>query len=329
MPTPKPARDRLLHLLRTGHVLTTQDAATRLDVSRRQIARAANALIEDGHPVEVSKIGNMNQYKLPEAERYPESNDRYTERQLLALIVAIEAGRALLRPTPLAEPLRAVYNDLMARIPEQNVFTLAPNEESDRWYFQEAPSVRIDPDIFETVRQAIHEQRTLSIDYINASRQTTDEGRTIDPLVIGTRKGAWLCAAYCHKRDDIRDFNLAEIQAITVHDTHFTPPDDFDATVHFGTRFGATTGESHLVRLRVSPRVARYFHRKTYHPTQQIEHQGEDGHLIVSYDVDGLRDVRSWVRSWGPAVTVVEPETLVRQIQEDAEAVAAQYASQA
>lgn len=329
MPTPKPARDRLLRLLRTGHVLTTQEAADKLDVSRRQIARAANALIEDGHPVEISKIGNMNQYALPEAERYPESTERYTENQLLALIVAIEAGRSLLRPTPLAEPLQAVYDDLMARIPEQNVFTLAPNEESSRWHFQEARSVPIAPDIFETVRQAIHEQRTISIDYMNASRQTRNEGRVIDPLVIGTRRGAWLCAAYCHMRKDIRDFNLVEIQSIEVHNTHFDPPNDFDPILHFDKRFGATTGENHLVRIRVSPRVARYFRRKEYHPTQQIDHEGDDGHLIVSYDVEGLKDMHSWIRSWGPAVTVLEPEKLVKKIQEDAEAVAAQYASQA
>jgi predicted DNA-binding transcriptional regulator YafY len=329
MPTPKPARDRLLHLLRTGHVLTTKEAAARLDVTSRQVARAANALIDSGHPVQITKVGNMNQYALPEAERYPESGDRYTENQLLALIVAIEAGRSLLRPTPLAAPLKAVYDDLTARIPEQNVFTLDPDEESSRWHFQEARSVPIDPDIFETVRQAIHEQRTISIDYMNASRQTRNKGRTIDPLVIGPQNGAWLCAAYCHMRKDIRDFNLVDIQSIEVHDTHFDPPEDFDPVLHFDKRFGATTGENSLVRIRVSPAVARYFRRKKYHPTQQIDHEGSDGHLIVSYDVEGLKDMHSWIRSWGPSVTVLEPEKLVKKIQEDAEAVVAQYASQA
>ena len=321
------SRDRLLHLLRAGHVLTTAEAAQRLGVSRRQVSRAAKALISDGVPVEKSKAGKMHQYALPEGERYPESTDAYTENQLLALIVAIEAGRSLLRPTPLAAPLRAVHAQLLDRIPARNVFTLTPSEEPARWYFQEAPSVDIAPEVFNTVRTAVHEQRTISIDYVNASRQTTDTGRVIDPLVIGTRKGAWLCAAYCHRRDAIRDFNLADIQSITVQERYFDPPSDFDAAVHFGTRFGATTGASHVVRIRVAPDAARYFYRKEYHPTQQIEHTGEDGHLVVSYDVDGLRDVRSWVRSWGPKNEVLAPDVLIQQIQADAEAVAAQYAS--
>lgn len=329
MSTPKPAREQLEHLLRTGHVLTTQEAADRINVSTRTIVRAAKKLQEKGLPVETTRVGKMHQYALPEAERYPESGDRYTENQLLALIVAIEAGRSLLRPTPLAEPLQAVYDDLMARIPEQNVFTLDPDEESSRWHFQEARSVPIDPDIFETVRQAIHEQRTISIDYINASRQTRNKGRVIDPLVIGPQNGAWLCASYCHMREDIRDFNLVDIQSIEVHDTHFEPPEDFHPVLHFDKRFGATTGENHLVRIRVSPKVAPYFRRKKYHPTQQIDHEGDDGHLIVSYDVEGLKDMHSWIRSWGPAVTVLEPEKLVKKIQADAEAVVAQYASQA
>ena len=325
----KPAHDRLENLLRKGHILTTQEAATRLNVSTRTVGRAAKKLKDNGLPVEITKVGNMHRYALPEGERYPESTERYTENQLLALIVAIEAGRSLMRPTPLAEPLQAVYDDLMAHIPEQNVFTLAPNEESSRWHFQEARSKRIRPDVFNTVRTAIHKQRTISIDYMNASRQTLNEGRTIDPLVIGTQSGAWLCAAYCHKRTAIRDFNLVDIQAVEVHDEHFDPPDDFDPVLHFDKRFGATTGNSYLVRIRVSPRAAPYFRRKEYHPTQQIEHEGDDGHLIVSYEVDGLKDMHSWVRSWGPKVTVLEPEALVRQIQEDAKAVVAQYASQA
>ena len=323
--TNRPTREQLLHLLRTGHVLTTKEAAKQIGVSSRQISRAANTLIEEGEPIQVTKQGNMNQYALPEGERYPEHTDQYTENQLLALIVAIEAGRALLRPTPLAKPLRAVYDDLMARIPNHNVFTLDPGDENTRWYFQEARSVRIDPEVFKTVRQAIHEQRTIAIDYQNASKQTFDEGRVIDPLVIGTRKGAWLVASYCHKRTAIRDFNLAEIKAITFQDAHFTPPDDFDAIVHFGTRFGATTGEGHFVKVRVAPKAAPYFHRKIYHPTQQIEHRGDDGHLIVSFDVEGLKDIRSWVRSWGPKVTVLEPEELVNQVQTDAQAMLDQY----
>ena len=325
----QPAHERLEHLLRTGHVLTTQEAADRLNVSPRTIARAAQKLEDQGHPVQVTKTGKMNQYALPEADRYPESSERYTENQLLALIVAIEVGRSLLRPTPLAAPLQEVYNDLITRIPQRNVFTLAPNEESSRWHFQEARSKPINPEVFNTVRTAIHEQRTISIDYMNASRQTRNRGRTIDPLVIGTQNGAWLCAAYCHMREDIRDFNLVGIESIAVHDTYFDPPEDFDPMLHFDNRFGATTGAGHFVRIRVSPKVAQYFRRKEYHPTQQIDHEGDDGHLIVSYDVEGLRDVRSWIRSWGPAVTVIEPEALVQQIQEDAEAVAAQYASQA
>ena len=324
MPT-SPTRDRLLQLLRKGHVLTTEEAANKLGVSMRTIARAANALRDAEEPVEITKAGKMNRYALPENERYPESTEQYTENELLALIVAIEAGRSLLRPTPLARPLQSVYDDIMAHIPEQKVFTLTPSDESARWYFQEAPSVPIKPDVFNTVRTAIHEQRTISIDYVNASRRTTNYGRTIDPLVIGTRKGAWLCAAYCHMREAIRDFNLAEIMSVEMHDTYFDPPAEFDPTLHFDNRFGATTGNNCVVRLRVAPKAARYFYRKMYHPTQQIEHTGNDGHLIVSYDVDGLRDVRSWIRSWGPKVTVLEPAELVNQVQADAQAMLDQY----
>jgi predicted DNA-binding transcriptional regulator YafY len=135
-------------------------------------------------------------------------------------------------------------------------------------------------------------------------------------------------------RKGLRDFSIAGMEQVKpcvsggVPD-HFDRPEDFDPELYFRERFGATAGDGyHTVRLLVAPDRAPYFERKEYHPTQQIEEAPEDrldGRMVVSYEVAGLKDVRAWVRSWGPGVKVLAPLELASMVAEDAAATRAQY----
>ena len=80
-----------------------------------------------------------------------------------------------------------------------------------------------------------------------------------------------------------------------------------------------------MVRLRVEPDAARFFREKEYHPTQVIEEERPDGRLVVSFEVAGLDDMASWVRSWGTGVTVLAPEELAERVVAEARRVVAQY----
>jgi predicted DNA-binding transcriptional regulator YafY len=106
----------------------------------------------------------------------------------------------------------------------------------------------------------------------------------------------------------------------------FTEPDGFDATAHFGDRFGALEGHGRVrtVRLRVAAAVAQHFRSKRYHGTQHAEPQPGGG-LVVTYQVRELDAMRAFVRSWGPNVVALEPAELVAALAEDARALAAAY----
>jgi len=103
------------------------------------------------------------------------------------------------------------------------------------------------------------------------------------------------------------------------------PPEDFDSDLYFRERFGALSGEPRVVRLRVAPEAARFFREKEYHPTQVIEEERPDGRLVVSFEVAGLDDMASWVRSWGTGVTVLAPDELAEHVVAEARRVVAQY----
>ncbi len=325
---------QLLKRLRNGRHLTQGEAADELGVSPRQVRRLIKQLRANDIPVQEERSGRKKEYFLPPDELQVESLPvALSERQVLALVVAAEAARSALRPTPLSEPLRAALEELIGRI-SPHVHTFEPDQERAHWHFGDAPSAELDPDVFETLAQAIDEQQTVQVDYFTASTGRRWTGRRIDPLVMAAPGGSWICVAYCHIRDGLRDFSLAGIKSIEPSTSNGTPdyfdrPEEFDPDMYFRDRFGALAGdEIYEVRLLVEPDRAPYFERKEYHPTQVVEEVPEDrtdDRMVVSYEVAGLKDVRAWVRSWGPGVKVLAPPELASMVAEDAAATRAQY----
>jgi proteasome accessory factor B len=131
---------------------------------------------------------------------------------------------------------------------------------------------------------------------------------------------------------ELRDFNLARIE--DVRPTHpesrggeYQIPDDFDLEIYFIDRFESLADEKvYEVRLLVEPEVVPYFESKRYHRTQQIHEEEADGdRAVVSYEVAGLEEIASFVRSWGPDVQVLRPAELAERIAEEARATLALY----
>lgn len=325
---PRSTREDLVALLQDGHVLTTAELADRLDVSKRHVRRLINEQLRPaGVSIQDRKRGREKEFFLPEPDwRTPGLPVDLTERQLLALVVAAQAARAKLRPTPLAEFLTEAVDVLRAAHPDP-ALSFEANAEPDHWHFSDAPSVPLDPEVFWTLREAASARQSVRIDYHSASSGRVSTGRKIDPLLIAERRGSWLCVAYCHEREGLRDFSLAGMSDVELcTDEYFTPPTSFDRARYFEGRFGAVAGDAvHTVRLLAEPDRAPYFRRKTYHPSQEIEEAREDGRLVVSYEVAGLDEVASFVQSWGVGVTVLDPPQLAERIAAEAETVAARY----
>lgn len=326
--------EQLLTLLRDGERLTQEEAAKRLDVSARQVRRLITALREEGINVQEERRDRKKEFFLrPGDLRVEDLPIGLSERQILALVVAAEAARSALGPTPLSEPLNSALEELLQQI-TPHVHTFEPEEELAQWHFSDAPSVQLDPEVFETLAQAIDEQQSVSIDYFTASSRRHWAGRKIDPLVMAAPGGSWICVAYCHEREGIRDFSLAGIESIDPCVSNGTPdyfdrPAEFDPDLYFRDRFGALAGdEIYEVRLLVEPDRAPYFERKEYHPTQVVEEapgDRTDDRMVVSYEVAGLKDVRAWVRSWGPGVKVLDPPELAEMIAQDAASTQTRY----
>lgn len=321
------SRAELRNALSRGRRLTQQAAADELGVSARQVRNLVADLRDGGVPIQKTFEDRERVYYLDPADWHADTVTLdLPERQLLTLLVATKAAQPTLAPTPLSGDLEDAAGALEEAL-GGNVVSFIPAFESERWDFDQAVSVDLDPEVFWPLKQAIADRHPVQIDYYSAYRDAWSRGRRIDPLLFAVRRGAWLCVAYCHRRAAVLDFNLVDIEAVEVSDgEHYEPPSGFDREHYFEGRFGALSGEeTREVRLRVADDLTRYFERKLYHPTQQVSLDGPGEGAIVTFEVAGLDEIASFVLSWGPGVAVETPDALARRVVEDARAVVAQY----
>lgn len=326
MPT---TRDRLLDLLAARPGLTQTDLADRLGLSTRQARRHLTALEADGTAV-AAPDGPATRYRLAEGAHPATPVPRFTDDEAEALAVAALAARPLLAPTPLFGPLEAAADKLRASAVAE-VLSFEPEADDAHWSFDGAAggvSTAVDPLVFRVLLDAARAGHAVLADYFTASRQTLTEGRTLAPLALLVRSGAWLAACRDLGADGapVKDFALAGFRAATpLPDRPATPPPGWSPETHAADRLGALDGDPETVRLLVSAEAAPYFARKAYSRTQLVEAQHADGSLTVSFETAGLEDARAFAMGWGALVRVLDPPELAAAVAEAHQRAAALY----
>ncbi|MBL7989498.1 MAG: WYL domain-containing protein [Chlorobi bacterium] len=330
---PPSTRQMLLQLLNTEGEFSTNQLMQRLQISERQVRRTIGDLEAAGIPIARRTDKRLKYFSIPEDQRT--QNIRMvelTDQQMLALSVAAQAATAILGATPLSQPLNSGFGKLLQAL-ESQTDSLDLRDEPRNWHFSDAPEVPINTEVFGLLRQGIIERRSVRIEY-TASSGKQSSGRKIDPYCLAFRQGSWLLVGYCHQRQAMRNFSIADITAAqmcnpeTDQNATFEIPEEFDAAEAFRDTLYAVGGEPYIVRIHAAAELARAFHRKHYSPTQQIEQTLPDGSIIVSMEVSGLKEVANWVRGWGPGVKVLEPQQLAETILQDAVGVVKMYAGE-
>lgn len=330
----KKTHERLMALLYDGREFSLEQLREELGLkSNKQAKRVITRLRAEGCPIEETfqdrkKYFHIHDHRQRHKKTYTLD---FSEEEVQTLGIAAQAARSALEPTPLLASLNSAFTTLLSALAEHPV-SVDTIEQQQRWHFGSAPSVRLDPEVFNLLRSARLDKQSVRFDYVTASTGKVSKNRKVDPYNITMRGTTWLLIAYCHTRKSIRDFAIVDISNVRVCDpdkehAFFEFRKDFDLDLLFRDRFNALAGgEIYEVRLLVEPDRARYFRRKLYHPTQQIEKEENDGRLIVSYEVAGLDEIRSFVQSWGAGVTVLEPAELVEMVKGELETLMQRYA---
>lgn len=324
---------RLLELLHQGESLSAREGAKLLSVTTRTIQRCIKwAKDHENVPIAERKEGQTIYYSIPEADRKVGIRIIFTEEEALALSLAAEAAKKVLEPTPLAGPLGSAFANLLERLKTANAVSIDQEAQNRQWHFGGAPSGTIRHEVFNTIQQAIKEERKVRIDYHTAGRDEFIPNRVVAPYCIAVRAGTWLLVGWCHTHHGIREFNLVDISKAVLAEfadktkNYFDPPQNFDPNEYFRDRFRLLgNAQVYTVRLLAEQKKARYFQRKKYHPTQLVEEKRPDGSIVVRYKVEGLEEIRSFAQSWGTGITVLDPPELTAIMRAQANELAERY----
>lgn len=91
-----------------------------------------------------------------------------------------------------------------------------------------------EPEIIDTIREAITTSTSLRISYYSYGRDTLSE-RTIDPWRLTNHNGYWYLKAFCHQAGSEREFRLDRIYSAESTDISFQHvPDASDAAPRIG-----------------------------------------------------------------------------------------------
>jgi predicted DNA-binding transcriptional regulator YafY len=324
--------ERLRNWLQEGHTLTYAELTSRIGLSERQLARHMQQLRDEGYPIIENRQGKHKTFALPpERQQVAVPDLRFDNAELRALTVAAKASRSMLAATPHAAALGQAFDKLLAHArPVAYLFDV--DEPLNDWHFDDQPADPIAPDSFHQLEIAMDARQPVYIDYFTAGRQRHSHQRKVDPYNFYKRGRSWIMVGYCHERRALRNFALPRISQVTpCLEEHFEILNGFDPERYFAGSLGAfTAGETYTLRLLVESDRASYFRERQYHHTQIIEEGGtgaerSDNRLIVSYELEGLDELRSFCQSWGTGITVLEPAELRELLRHEAEVLAARY----
>ena len=123
-----------------------------------------------------------------------------------------------------------------------------------------------------------------------------------------------------------RIYALSRIKNIKITAEQFTIPEGFDISKEVDLSFGIwhNTGDPEEYELLFDASLANYIMEREWHKGQVME-QKEDGTVYLKFSSNQRPQVMSWVQGFGPAVTVLGPESLKNEIRQNAEKVLQKY----
>ena len=223
----------VLELLQAHGQMTGQELAARLEVDMRTVRRYITTLQDIGIPIE-AEMGRYGGYALRPGFKLPPL--MFSDDEVLVLTLGLlmtrrsglaDAGlvaqRALAKiervlPLALRDQLRALAETMQLTTQLEDVPALT----------------EVSGEIIAGLSLANQQCQRVRLVYANSDTPTE---RVFDPYSVIYHQGLWYTVGFCHLRRDLRIFRLDRVQSVTLLDSTFTPPPNFDAVDYMLTSF--------------------------------------------------------------------------------------------
>jgi predicted DNA-binding transcriptional regulator YafY len=169
------------------------------------------------------------------------------------------------------------------------------------------PQCRIDPTIFQTLRQAILAETVIEVEYQKVFTHPVHTYR-LHPYGLIYGKRNYLVA---HNPDaaQIRMHALTHFRSAQLTDESFSRPDDFRLSDFMANAFGVFVSQPQDIVLRFSPEARNDVVQFHFHDSQQLT-ELPDGQVELRLHCCGLRELCHHLFTWGPHVKIIEPDEL-------------------
>jgi predicted DNA-binding transcriptional regulator YafY len=265
-----------------------------------------------GAPMRYDRIHNGwyytdSSYFLPSYE--------LTKNELLAFFLGEELFRRYMG-TPFEQSIRIALKRMTQYLPENVSYDM--QAETSTFAFTGGATVDIDPELLLELHDAITSRHQVDILYYSASSGESDR-RVVDPYHLHNVRGDWYLIAFCHKREQFRDFLVGRIREWETLPSVFQMKRDFSLAEYLAKGFLAERGDELVnIAIKFDEHQARWIRDRQWHPSQQIE-ELPSGELILHLKVGGIQEVKRWIMGYGPHAEVLEPESLRQQFIEEIE----------
>lgn len=230
----------------------------------------------------------------------------------MVAILAAEQLKEQYAGSPFAEAIEAAYRKLTSMV--DGVVSVDHESAQRILKLGIAPFPSLDLMIFDALARAVDERESVVLKYFSGQKATVTD-KPCDPYHILHYKDNWYLVAWCHEKEDYRDFLMNRILSVEYPNLHFVPNADFDLEKHKQNSqlFRGMEKPVHVVA-EFDKFAAHWIRLRPVHPTQKIVERA-DGSLELSFDVFSYENLLRWILSFGEHARVLSPLDLQERVQ--------------
>lgn len=172
---------------------------------------------------------------------------------------------------------------------------------------EDVPSAR---DFLAPIIEALRLNQSVTFDYHPHTRSKPTPGVTLEPYFLRIHRQLWYVTGRNTADGKVKTYSLDRMSALRINADTFLPPPDATPREYFQDAFGVmvTQARPKTVKLKVSPRQAKYLRALPLHHSQQ-EMVG-DAYSLFTYRLRITPDLVAELLSHGPDITVIAPPEL-------------------
>ena len=307
-------------LLSHRTAVSAKELATLLEISRATLKRDIAKLRDQLH-VPITFNHELGGYQLEADQSASELPGLWFSQEEILSLVTIQHLLEQLEPGLLGTKLQPLQKRLAQLMDKHG---LASQDVAKRIRIVHAGKRQVVAKSFELVAAATMAGKRMKIWHFNRQNGITTE-REVSPQRLVHYRDNWYLDAWCHLRDDVRNFSIDAISQLEVLETKAKEVTSKAIDQALGNSYGIFNGASQgWAKLRFTPERARWVAGETWHPMQESAFE-EDGSFVLSFPYADDRELIGDIMRFGADVQVLAPPGLRSKVQKGFLEAAAKY----